>query len=88
MALPTNDHHVHSDGYTSDLGDPDLGRMLVELGDELEQLSGVQNVWPDEELIEIEYDGADARERIEDEAREWGCVITAEGDGWCEIRQG
>jgi hypothetical protein len=83
MALPKNSHHVHSDGYYSEKGEADLDRMLEELADEIEQIPGVLNVWP-----EVEHDGEpETYEQIEDEAAEWDCGVTSVSGDWCMIRR-
>lgn len=86
MALPSNDHHVHSDGYTSDRGEPDQARMLDEIADEIEQIPGVLNVWPDDEMVEIDYDGSsDTYVEIEETIDEWACTVEPVRDDWCEV---
>lgn len=87
MALPSNDHHVHSDGYYSDKGEIDTGRMMEELADEIEQVPGVQGVWPEEDRVEVEYDGNnETYEECEEIAAEWNCRIPTVGDEWLEVR--
>lgn len=87
MALPKNTHHVHSDGYYSEKGKADQERMLVELADEIEEIDGVEAVYPEGDRIEVEYDGDDAV--IQDarwEANGWSCDVTAVHEDWFEIR--
>lgn len=96
MALPDNDHHVHSDGYYSDKGEPDPMRMMEEVADDIEQLDFVQAVYPDEDLdgpyVEVEYRpdyaGGDHFERVEDIAEDFGCgvVTISDDDGLLEVR--
>lgn len=91
MALPTNEHHVHSDGYRSDKGDPDRDRMMRELADEIAEIPGVVDVWPDEDLdgpyVEVEYDGDySTYEEIEAVADEWDCAVPSVSDDWLEVR--
>lgn len=92
MALPTNDHHVHSDGYYSERGDADEGRMLMELADEIEQIQGVQSVRAYDAHIEIEYtpdyDGGDRFDHIAQTAAEFGCDVTtiSDDEGLLEVR--
>lgn len=73
MALPTNDHHVHSDGYRSDKGEPDMDRKLREMADECEEIPGVESVWPEADYVEVEHDQAGGA--IEDLARSWDCIV-------------
>lgn len=69
MALPSNDHHVHSDGYRSDRGEPNRMRLMEEIADEIEQIDAVQAVYPDEDLtgpyVSVEHESAlDAIEAV------------------------
>lgn len=87
MALPSNDHHVHSDGYRSDRGEVDRERMLIEMADEIEQIDGVTDVWPEEDRVEVEYNGDHSvYEQCEDIAAEWGCSVPTVNDEWLEVR--
>jgi hypothetical protein len=91
MALPTNDHHVHSDGYTSEKGEPDQMRMMEELADEIEQIIGVESVWPENgpegPYIEVEYDGDhETYVECEDTAVEWNCGVVSDSMNLIEIR--
>jgi len=87
MALPSNDHHVHSDGYYSDKGEVDQDRMLDELADEIDQIPGVLDVWPEADRIEVEYDGEhETYMRVEEEAEEWDCGVPSVSDDWLEVR--
>jgi hypothetical protein len=87
MALPDNDHHVHSDGYYSEKGEADQDRMLEELADEIEQIDGVESVYPESDRIEVEYNGDEGV--VQDarwEADGWTCGVTDVHDDWFEIR--
>lgn len=91
MALPSNDHHVHSDGYFSEQGDADDERMVEELADNLSQLPIVQSVYPDTDMVgpyvEVEYSGSEmAHMEIEDEVFEWGCHTEVISDRVIEVR--
>lgn len=87
MALPSNDYHVHSDGYRSDRGSVDTDRMLAELADEIVQIDGVRDVWPDEACIEVTYDGEhETYEQCERIADDWDCVVPSVSDEWLEVR--
>jgi len=87
MSLPKNTYRVHSDGYYSDKGEVDQDRMLDELADEIEEIDGVEAVYPEGDRIEVEYNGDDGA--VQDarwEANGWSCDVTSVHDGWFEIR--
>jgi len=87
MALPDNNHHVHSDGYYSEKGEADQDRMLEELADEIEQIDGVESVYPESDRIEVEYDGEEATmQDVRWEVNGWSCGVTDVHDDWFEIR--
>ena len=87
MALPGNEYRVHSDGYTSDRGSVDPERVLIELGNELRHIPGVQSVGVDESEVEVHYDGTySTYEQIESEATEWAVTVHSVGDEWLAIR--
>lgn len=87
MALPSNGHHVHSDGYFSERGEADQERMLEELADEIEQIDGVLDAYPDMDRIEVEYTGDEATlQDVRWEIDGWSCAITETHDEWFEIR--
>jgi hypothetical protein len=85
MALPDNTHHIHSDGYTSEHGEPDSHRRLVECGDEIEQIDGVTAVYHNDGWLEVTYDESVVLDAVGTVVDEWACRVTAHGDGWCEI---
>lgn len=88
MARPSNDHHVHSDGYRSDqTGDTSDDARLMELSDDLRSIHGVYEADAEYDRIDVEYDGAhETLVTIEDEVREWGFSVEPVGDGWVEVR--
>jgi hypothetical protein len=93
MALPDNDHHVHSPGYTSEQGDPDRMRMMEEVADEIEPHNAVSDVYADEDIggpyVEVEYDGEhETLTDVEDVADDYGCGVTSlnPNRGWLEVR--
>jgi len=91
MALPSNDHHVHSSGYFSEQGEADTERMVEELADSINEMGVTHNVYPDVDsdgpFIEVEFDDVeDAHMQIEDEAFEWGCHTEKLSDGLLEVR--
>jgi hypothetical protein len=89
MALPDNDHIVHSDGYRSDKGEPNADRGMREMADEIEADVPSAVVYADRDLdgpyVEVEHDGAhDAIAAIVED--KWGRRIDAVGSNWLVIR--
>lgn len=91
MANPDNSHHVHSDGYRSDKGDPDQMRLLEDVADEIEQIDGVFGAYPDEDLdgpyVEVDYDGDESTAQdVRWECDGWSCSVTRVTDNWIQVR--
>lgn len=60
MALPSNDHHVHSDGYRSDRLEYSKEAMLERAADDFEEIDGVDRVEANVNNIEMDMDGETA----------------------------
>lgn len=90
MARPSNDHHVHSDGYFSDKGSRDVERMMAELAADAEALSGVVRATSGDDTdgpyVEIETDSDVQCDEIESVIDDWGCAVSDQGDSWLLIR--
>ena len=93
MALPDNGHHVHSDGYTSDRGEPDMIRMMEDVTDEIESVPGIESVASEEDTdgpyAEVEYDGEyETMDEVESVAEQYECAVISVNSrrGWMEVR--
>jgi hypothetical protein len=94
MALPTNGHHVHSDGYYSERGGVDEQQMMDALADTCEMIDGVSESVPrmgaNSAYVEIECDGlASTLDDIESTANRYDAVVhrVDRDDGLVEIRR-
>lgn len=90
MARPKNDHHVHSDGYRSEKGEPDPMRMVEEMADEIEAQLDV-DAYPDSDFdgpyIEVEFrDDVDVRDRVETIVQRWDSNVVVEAEDYLEVR--
>lgn len=86
MPIPTNEYRVHGDQDAS-YGEPTSTNMLDALEAELSDIDGVQYVWQDDVLIEVECEsGSGAVDDVIDCVADWPVCVVTQNESFVSVR--